>query len=1422
MNSSRLTLTLAAALLCSLAAMAIPADDTPQPCAQPDGTTVMLRLCGDEFYNFHTTVDGYTVVRDATGAWCYATRQGGDLVSTGVVAHDATRRTPSEQSQTALLQRGLTSPRGVAKARAARAERDKRLNIVTPQEMAARAGDGRRRMTGVSMDRDKFRGLIILINYSDVKFSTMSSPQSFYQSMVNQTGYSGFTYNGTKYTAQGSMRDYFRYQSNSAFAPQFDVYGPVNLSYSSTYVQQTDYARRNTLFEAALTALDSSINYATYDSDNNGEVDMVYFIVAGYTSDYENNDENLLWPHAGWLANSEGTNYLYHDGKRFGRYACSGEIYGWQKYNDPFPLGIGTMCHEFSHVLGLPDLYDTDYSENGQSLTPGHWDVMASGSGRYDKGRTPVNYSAWERDNVGFASMTTISSPGSYTLRPGEYESYRLNSANSNEYFTLENRQRVGWDTYLPGHGMLVCRVDESNNVPWDDNDVNINPTRVYYELLRAGGSTDVDAQSGSDPFPGTAGVTSITSTTTPALVTWDGKQGERKITNIKESGAVITFNIEAETHYQITDDIAYTLINDATEPYLRVDGLSVIGKAKSNLDLVIPSVATYKGAQYPVREIKAQAFYTAENITSVTIRWGCRSIGDFAFYKNTAMTYAKIPSSVNIIGMNAFYNCYKLQSVYYAGFNLPTVIGTDAFSTISGPVSGSVFYYVPCAAFTTSDLSSKLGSYFTSFAKSNSAADYHITDGSYFCIGADDNLKISDVHDGTLVGWVKPSSNTDGVFTPTYHGFFNVEGVDIKIRTVASGAVTKNTDLTDLNLDGCYITRIGNGAFDGCSNLATVTLNEGLTTIEAFAFRGSTITTIHVPASVTSLSAYFVDQCAKHQTITVDEGNTAYASHNGMLFNKSLTTLLRKPCYGGGATYPATMTAIGAYAYEGCSRMSSVTVPYGVTYIGTAAFNSCSNLSKLIIPSSVKSLGANFVRNCNALSQLYINLATPPTVSDVNTYFGTTTPGNINLHVPYSAKSTYESASGWQGFKSYNLNNEFAYDGALGVNNINGGRFTITSTAPYGYTDTAGNSRTASGGTAMYQGSGDGVTTLTGDANLPTGFNYRDKYYLITEVAPYTLTGGSGTAYAVGGGAFLTTIDEFAFHNCKTISSLTIKGPLSSVGEDAFTGMSNCAEVMLESDNDLSASFAYRIYGDLKSGYLFWINNKFYYACYQKTRNWSAAGTDTSMKNRLRPFLKPAAEVEPFSCYMDYVDLNNSGLLEGGAYWITGYNEATKTLTTTRATAGQSNLWSKGMLLTGLTPGKIYKLQFGTSNYYGNTSYLEPTANGVRTLQATAGFHVWDAAGKMFVKPTSTVTVPICTGYLNLPASQRDVTPWTVDVLGNKFDVNNDGSVDVGDVNAVLAAILAAGNDAKFNVNGDTAVDVGDVNAILDYILTH
>lgn len=524
----------AIAMLCASMAMAVPAHPGALKVEQPDGTWLTLRVVGDEYLNFRTTDDGYTVIVGTDGFYTYAQLDAeGRLQPTDRIARDAGERNADDRLWLQGIGRHLRPTPLSHTARLQQMEMERREQ--------ARAGSAAH---APLFDYGNFKGLILLVEYNDRKFSREDYPDII-TDMVNKENYRG--YNNTAIgRCTGSVRDYFNDNSSGIFTPQFDVVGPVTIDYSKNTPEGTDYAYLTT--NAALEAADSLVDYSQYDLDNDGVVDMVYFIFAGVGAHY-GNDDSLLWPHAGEILKPQGSwwQYVYMDGVRMGRYACSVELAGYeasgyQTYLD----GIGTICHEFGHVLGLPDLYDTDYEENGLSNDPGEWCIMASGP-YLNNSRTPAGYSLYERYTLGFATPEVITAEGEYQLEPigTSNHGYRLNTTVNKEFFLIENRQTTSkWDRYLPGHGMLVFRTDSTNTRVWRENTVNANSKHNYFELVRAKGGTSSSAKA-SDPFPGTGRITTLNNYTEPAsLLTWAGMPTLLGFEDIAESSGNITFSI--------------------------------------------------------------------------------------------------------------------------------------------------------------------------------------------------------------------------------------------------------------------------------------------------------------------------------------------------------------------------------------------------------------------------------------------------------------------------------------------------------------------------------------------------------------------------------------------------------------------------------------------------------------------------------------------------------------------------------------------------------------------------------------------------------------------------------------------------------------------------------------------------------------
>ena len=397
------------------------------------------------------------------------------------------------------------------------------------------------------------KGIIILVSFTDVSFKTSNA---YFQRVVNEENFSDGDF-------RGSMYDYFKAQSDGKFELKFDVVGPVKVSNKSTYYGKND-SDGNDLHAAemvieALKLANSQVNYADYDWDGDGEVDQVYVVYAG-KGEADGGAASTIWPHAYYLDAAEyygdgsGTQTL--DGVKINTYACGAELNGQTGVLG----GIGTMCHEFSHCLGYPDFYDTDYS-GGQGMFM--WDLMDSGSYN-DDGYRPAGYTSYERWVAGWREPIELTKTTEVTnLKATENggESYIIyNKGNTNEYYLLENRQKTGWDSAIPGKGLLIIHVDY-NAAIWESNTPNDDPSHQRMTWVPADNKYQYEMYDGTkyftvtgaanDPFP-YGSKNSFDKTTTPAAKFYnkniDGTYYmDSSIQNIKQnSDGTVSFSFKA------------------------------------------------------------------------------------------------------------------------------------------------------------------------------------------------------------------------------------------------------------------------------------------------------------------------------------------------------------------------------------------------------------------------------------------------------------------------------------------------------------------------------------------------------------------------------------------------------------------------------------------------------------------------------------------------------------------------------------------------------------------------------------------------------------------------------------------------------------------------------------------------------------
>ena len=509
MHRIGILLTLTLALAAAPLTQAVPAWPGTTMAVQPDGTVIELSLLGDEYGHVTVDAEGQVVRQDSLGYW---------------------------RSAAVTPRSALESRRSRVRARSREVQRTS----------FPRTG--------------RVRALVVLVDFPDVPFVTPDVHREFSE-MLNLEGFD-------RREHIGSAADYFRAQSRGLFDPSFDVYGPVRASHDATYYGENDAngddMRAHELAMEICRKLDDEIDFSEYDLDGDGRIDNVYFFYAGYGENFAGNKASWIWPHAAHIdelgvPESERT----YDGKILNSYGCCAELYGSTGRD---VAAIGTFCHEFGHILGLPDTYDVNYSVDGSGYHPDAWDIMASGSylpATRNCGAVPAGYSALERWLLGWETPETIAAAQTVTLAPlqADGRGVRISTANPDEFFLLENRQRTAYDRYLPSHGMLVWHVDrrpdayinvtladESKTIScadaWslDYNAVNANASHQCLEIEKAGGN-DGSKSSEDTPYPGRQLRTSITDDTSPSLRSWTGAATGRHVTAIAERDGRITFD---------------------------------------------------------------------------------------------------------------------------------------------------------------------------------------------------------------------------------------------------------------------------------------------------------------------------------------------------------------------------------------------------------------------------------------------------------------------------------------------------------------------------------------------------------------------------------------------------------------------------------------------------------------------------------------------------------------------------------------------------------------------------------------------------------------------------------------------------------------------------------------------------------------
>lgn len=525
-------------------AFAVPAKRVKRQVQQPDGSVLTVMLRGDENFHYTSTEDGQPLVQRADGAYCYATLDaGGMLTASSQVAHNEGSRGAAEQAFLSYYSAEAQKVRslGMERAKQRNAHRIARLAkrnamdaVGKPMMREIMAGATGGEGIGVTGKR---KGLVILVNFKDKQMQSKHSLEEW-KNYFNKEGYKNYGNNG-------SVHDYFYKQSYGKFDLEFDVVGPVTVSknmasYGTNDVYGNDVDPAGMIKEACeLAYAQEKLDMTQYDWDGDGAADQVYVIYAGY-GEASGAPDNTIWPHE-WDLESAGYS-LRLGGVRINTYACSSELNG---SSGTYISGIGTACHEFSHCMGIPDMYDT---QNGGCFGMDAWDLMDYGSYGGD-GYAPVGYNTYEKWVSGWLEPTILSEPcyvkDMKPLDEAEESYVVFNEKNKNEYYIFENRQLQGTDKALPNHGMLVIHMDYNQKV-WESNVVNNTYNHQRFTVVPADNKLTSATVTG-DTWPGTTKSTELTDTSKPAATLFNANSDGRKflgkpVTEIAEKNGKISF----------------------------------------------------------------------------------------------------------------------------------------------------------------------------------------------------------------------------------------------------------------------------------------------------------------------------------------------------------------------------------------------------------------------------------------------------------------------------------------------------------------------------------------------------------------------------------------------------------------------------------------------------------------------------------------------------------------------------------------------------------------------------------------------------------------------------------------------------------------------------------------------------------------
>lgn len=489
-------------------ASAKPMSPFPMTKVQPGGDSLTYYERGDESYHYFESADGYLLIQDSTGTFYYADS-----------AADISKRKALNADERSVKDKAFLNSLDRAEVKSLYREKTGVKKFIRTPAAIKRGSNGallKPTVKDITKGSPKF--IVIMVYTSSSKSYQANNTKSELSALLNESGYS-------KHGNFGSVRDYYVEQSNGAFTPTFDVYGPVQISLSGT-IKATD---DNTILSAALNAAGIS-DFSQYSLDGQ-YLNGVIIMTPGTKTDGKGSTyENVSYYAKG--GNYTVANYIIAPELGSG----SGHLLD----------GMGTIAHEFGHLLGLMDHYVAYGATNGTALTPTYWDVMDVGcyNGTYFStdsgdvyGTHVPNFSAFERQSLGWLTPTELSTTdGIYAVDSIQSNTaYTVSTSNNDEWFLIENRQQNGWDSELPGHGLLVWHIDYDENA-WEQDEVNSDATHQRVDIEEADNSA-------TSKYAYPTGARTFNN-----FVTWSSSSAHSGLYNITENNGIVCFTFSSGT----------------------------------------------------------------------------------------------------------------------------------------------------------------------------------------------------------------------------------------------------------------------------------------------------------------------------------------------------------------------------------------------------------------------------------------------------------------------------------------------------------------------------------------------------------------------------------------------------------------------------------------------------------------------------------------------------------------------------------------------------------------------------------------------------------------------------------------------------------------------------------------------------------